>query len=586
MSKERPIFGIDVHPEYQRGLNFERARAEDFEFCMIKASEGPYRDGDRYVPSGFKQFFRRAEKEGFVMGAYHFLVATPPKAQAEHFLRTIEAVGGPEDKILMVDFEEHPNRALTPGNEHLDGFVAELRRRVGDHPIVIYAGKGFWTGGHPSGDFDRYGADVAWDAYYLHMNPIYPRRFYGDSEHMFHRAGLPWGWGRRWGEVEPWFWQFTSAGKVAGLNIDVNAYRGTREQLLRLTGFEDRDEAGDGRREHQGHAGRPDDREERRGRDERDRHEHGRDDREEHGGGGAGHERRRGARRKLLEHGVVDGTRFALGFKYVMQLNNHMKYWVWSSGSVPDGEGAYASNRPLPPAKQLKGQRIFCAGVPNLFRRAAGKSIPTRGNALYDGGVAAYFYTSAFGGLGPGFFSGVDVKFDLARAKKWARETRSGVLIGRHFRGNTLAGQGHVAILLPDGKVLQSFQFGANGEPGLNTDFTIEKSNAGHFYEIMAHPEAWIDHNKNQLRDVEPDREEPAEDDERHPDHGRPDRERESEHHKDGRDDHPDRPRPRDDLDVDGELEEIDPADLGREILEIIRGYARRANASHERERH
>jgi hypothetical protein len=54
----------------------------------------------------------------------------------------------------------------------------------------------------------------------------------------------------------------------------------------------------------------------------------------------------------------------------------------------------------------------------------------------------------------------------------------------------------------------------------------------------------------------------------------------------DGRDERPDRPRPRDDFDVDGELEEIDPADLGREILEIIRGYARRANASHERERH
>jgi len=40
--------------------------------------------------------------------------------------------------------------------------------------------------------------------------------------------------------------------------------------------------------------------------------------------------------------------------------------------------------------------------------------------------VAAYFYTSAFGGLGPGFFTGVDVPFNLARAKKWARETRSG----------------------------------------------------------------------------------------------------------------------------------------------------------------
>jgi GH25 family lysozyme M1 (1,4-beta-N-acetylmuramidase) len=574
MSKEHPLFGIDVHPEYQRRLNFERARAEDYEFCMIKASEGPYRDGDRYVPSGFKQFFRRAEAEGFVMGVYHFLVSTSAKEQAEHFLRTIESVGGPEDKILMVDFEDHPNRALTPGNEQLEGFISAVKHRVGDHPIVIYAGKGFWTGGHPSGDFDRYGADVAWDAYYLNMNPIYPRRFYSDSEHSFHRAGLPWGWGRRWGEVEPWFWQFTSAGKVAGLNIDVNAYRGTREQLLRLTGFEDRDEAGDGRREHRGHAGRRDDRE-----------DHDRDDREEHGGGGDGHRRRGGTRKKVLSHGVVDGTNFARGFKYVMQVNNHMKYWVWSSGPVPDGEGAYASNRPLPPAHQLKGKRIFCAGVPNLFRRASGKCIPTRGNALYDGGVAAYFYTSAFGGLGPGFFTGVDVPFNLARAKKWARETRSGVLIGRSFRNNTLGGQGHVAILLPDGKVLQSFQMGPNGEPGLNTNYTIEQSHSGNFYQIMAHPEAWINHNKGQIRDIKPDREDTEEDeDRRRGDHGKPEREREREHPRDGRDDRPDRPRPRDDFDTDGDLQEIDPAKLGSEILEIIRRYARRANATHERQ--
>ncbi|MBA2344715.1 MAG: hypothetical protein H0V83_06510 [Rubrobacter sp.] len=135
-----------------------------------------------------------------------------------------------------------------------------------------------------------------------------------------------------------------------------------------------------------------------------------------------------------------------------------------------------------------------CAGVPNLFRRAAGKPIPTRGDTRYDGGIAAYFYTSAFGGLGPGFFSSVDVPFDLAKAKKWARKTRSGVLIGRCYRGDTLAGQGHVAILLPDGKVLQSFQMGDDGHPGLNADYTIEQSHAGGYYEVMVHPDAWINH--------------------------------------------------------------------------------------------
>jgi GH25 family lysozyme M1 (1,4-beta-N-acetylmuramidase) len=246
MSKEQAMFGFDVHPEYQRGLNFERARAEGYEFCIIKAAEGPYRDGSKYVPTGFKDFFRRAEAEGFVMGVYDFLLSTPAKAQADHFLRTIEAVGGPEDKVLMVDFEAHPNPALTPGNDQLKTFISEVKRRVGDHPIVVYSGRGFWNGGDPSGDFAQYGADVAWDAYYLHMDPVHPKRFYANSERSFQDAGLPWGWGKPWGGVEPWFWQFTSAGSVAGMNIDVNAYRGTLEELLALTGVKEGGGTGDG----------------------------------------------------------------------------------------------------------------------------------------------------------------------------------------------------------------------------------------------------------------------------------------------------------------------------------------------------
>ena len=540
MSTDKPIFGIDVHSEYQRGLNFEQARAEGYEFCVVKATEGPYRDGNSYVPSGFKEFFSRAEAEGFVMGAYHFLVSTPPKAQADHFLRAIEAVGGPEDKILMVDFEHHPNPALTPGNAQLEGFVSEVKRRLGDHPLVVYSARGFWNGGDPSGDFERYGADVAWDAYYLHMDPVKPKQFYANSGNYFGDAGLRWGWGRPWGDAEPWFWQFTPAGSVAGMNIDVDAYRGTSSQLLALAGSE----------------------------------VPGATEKGEIKDMGDGAQRLGGVGRKVLSHGVVDGTKFAMGYKYVMKLNNHMKYWVWASGDVPDGEGAFAADRPLPPAEQLKGNRIFCAGVPNIFRRAAGKCVPTRGNARYNGGLAAYFYTSAFGGLGPGFFSGVDVPFHLATAKKWARETGSGVLLGRCYRNNSLAGQGHVAILLPDGKVLQSFQFGVDGEPGLNTDFTVEESHAGGYYEVMIHPRAWINHDKGQIREVDTDR---------------PKVEKAGvggklavKHDGNGHE-QPKQPQVASTRDKDKDIEEIDLEKLGREFLELIRKYSRQIKVSPER---
>jgi hypothetical protein len=248
-----------------------------------------------------------------------------------------------------------------------------------------------------------------------------------------------------------------------------------------------------------------------------------------------------------------------------------MRYWVWASGHVPEGEGAYAVDRPLPPADQLKGRRIFCAGIPNLIRRAAGKSIPTRGNTLYDGGIAAYFYTSAFGGLGPGFFSGVDVPFHLATAKKWARETGSGVLVGRCYRNNSLAGQGHVAVLLPDGKVLQSFQFGADGEPGLNTDYTIEESHAGGYYEVMVHPNAWINHDKGQIRKAPSERPKSDTQDADGQDAGR---KLATGRNGDG-DGQQEQTEVAAKTDKD-DRKEIDLEELGREFLDLIRKYADR----------
>ena len=43
----------------------------------------------------------------------------------------------------------------------------------------------------------------------------------------------------RWGGIEPMIWQFMPASLVAGMHLDVDAYRGTREQLLALTRAEE-----------------------------------------------------------------------------------------------------------------------------------------------------------------------------------------------------------------------------------------------------------------------------------------------------------------------------------------------------------
>jgi GH25 family lysozyme M1 (1,4-beta-N-acetylmuramidase) len=237
MSIAEPIFGIDVHPEFQKGFDFERAKAKGYEYAFIKASEGPYRDGSVYVPSGLKDFADRAKASEMVTGYYHFLVqshatdhVSSGRMQADHFLRTIEDIGGIDDRLLCADFEAYnpPHAYLTPSNATLESFIESLRERVGGHPIVLYSGRGFWNGGTPSGAFAQYGADVAWDAMYRDMDlHVDPKAYYQEiREH---------GWGEPWGGVTPMFWQFTSAGRVAQMHIDVNAYRGTQEQLVALT---------------------------------------------------------------------------------------------------------------------------------------------------------------------------------------------------------------------------------------------------------------------------------------------------------------------------------------------------------------
>ena len=181
-----------------------------------------------------------------------------------------------------------------------------------------------------------------------------------------------------------------------------------------------------------------------------------------------------------------EDTNFRKGLDYVIPIIGQRDYWVWSGGIVPDGEGMYAVNEPLPSVEEIGS--INCAGLTNLFFRAMRKRVPTRGDPHYDGGVAAY----AGGVFGPGYFEGYSEPFALEKAKRWARETRCGVLLLRPYWNASLSGQGHVAILLPSGYVLQSFP-NMHG-PDLNWDYTIEQSNAGGYYTDMVHPENWSEY--------------------------------------------------------------------------------------------
>lgn len=236
MSQTQPIFGVDI-ASHQAGLSLAQVRRDGYEFCVVKATEGPTHDGWIYTNPEYAKQISGAKAAGLVTGVYHFLVEGPAKAQVDHFLSTVggaEALSS-EARIVMVDFEEYGNRAFPqydPTNATLKAFISELQRRIGDHPVVLYSGQGYWNGGIPSGPVSQYGRDLTtWDASY----PLHPEAGFGS---VLYERVKSFGWGKRWGGVEPKVWQFSANGRVAGFELDVNAFSGTREELLALTGAE------------------------------------------------------------------------------------------------------------------------------------------------------------------------------------------------------------------------------------------------------------------------------------------------------------------------------------------------------------
>lgn len=224
MSTENPIFGVDIS-HYNQGFSIRKAKRQGIGFVFAKATEGPYRDGSSYVDPAYRGFRRAARLARLPFGAYHFLTHTPIEAQVDHFLKNVGRLKG---KMLMVDFEAYSSYpSLTPSNNDLERFVAILHRKTNRHAVVLYSGEGFWKGGDSSGAFSRYGAEAAWDAYY----PLGDRV---NGYRQLYEQVRDRGWGERWGGVVPVMWQYTPSGHVAGRNVDCNAFRGTKEQLLAL----------------------------------------------------------------------------------------------------------------------------------------------------------------------------------------------------------------------------------------------------------------------------------------------------------------------------------------------------------------
>ena len=345
------LYFIDCHPEYQKSLRFREVMKEGYEAAVVKVSEGT-----SFVPGGLKSYVRRIKGVNFIsragerilrkperqitIGYYHFLTNADGDRQAAHFMRTVKSLGGHANRLLVVDFEANgPSPERTATNAALKAFVRGVKRRTGGHPVILYSGYGFWTSGDNSGPAEDYNVDATWDARYADMNRHDNPRQYWDSVKS-------WYWNQaKWGSMKPKMVQFTSAGRVASIYMDVNIFDGSKTELLKLAAKNTYHRPADG------------------------------------GGDGDGNPKpqpspERSNKDKAIEYGLkLRGAPYS--------------WWFNEQQGLGEGAPAWAVDARAPRPARVRNNGLFCAAVGNLMRRSIGKTVPK--NGMYDGGTGAWW---------------------------------------------------------------------------------------------------------------------------------------------------------------------------------------------------
>jgi lysozyme len=197
------IHGIDLS-KWQGTVDWAAVRAAGTQFAFIKATEG----GD-HVDERFLENWWGAKRAGIPRGAYHFVFwCRPAHEQAEWFKRNVPQ--DPDALPPVLDLEWNGHSRLCPKKVPREQAIAmtrlllqEMEAHTGKRPI-IYTDITF----HAEvleGEFDDY--------------PFWVRSVAAEPQERYNNR--------------PWtFWQFTTTGRVPGINGDVdrNAFYGTENQ--------------------------------------------------------------------------------------------------------------------------------------------------------------------------------------------------------------------------------------------------------------------------------------------------------------------------------------------------------------------
>jgi lysozyme len=194
MSSNR-LTGIDVS-KWQGQVNWSSVQQAGIAFAFVRATYGVSE-----IDSSFNDNWQALKNAGITRGAYHFfLAADDPVQQAEFFIRTVGSLG-PNDLPPVVDVESDSGmKSNLVAN--VQTWLNTVAQGLGRTPI-IYTAPSYWNANLTS----AFGHYPLWVAEYGVSSPKPVN-----------------GW-------DEWtFWQYSSTGKIAGVNgeVDLDYFNGTQ----------------------------------------------------------------------------------------------------------------------------------------------------------------------------------------------------------------------------------------------------------------------------------------------------------------------------------------------------------------------
>jgi GH25 family lysozyme M1 (1,4-beta-N-acetylmuramidase) len=208
---------VDAHTTYQMNLDVSALAREGFDALIVKATEG----ADGFVaPSRFDSWLLTAARSSLVQGAYHWVNNDNPVTQVRRFLRRCGDISG---MFLAGDFEDP---ADPPSKMTVTAWIEEFFQQTGGHPLRFYTGN-WWIDSYAKWlyDFDltQLGPVTGWNSHYV-AGSGYASELYPKVPNSY--WAMPFG---GFGTAE--ILQFSSSGRAGGQRVDLNAHRGTKEQL-------------------------------------------------------------------------------------------------------------------------------------------------------------------------------------------------------------------------------------------------------------------------------------------------------------------------------------------------------------------